>query len=150
MWCLQPCYRGNRLSVSWYQAVSEKYVWKHIFACALFVLSVSPFSPVCPDSGSSPPVRIVYPTTPVAVSVQRSQPLTLECVVSGGPAPAAKWFKNGKEVTPGPFHHLQHTNLAFVAVATSDAGTYSCAAEAGQGPIISASYTVNVLGKNRR
>lgn len=73
----------------------------------------------------------------------------LECVVSGSPAPAAKWLKNGKEVTPGPFHHQQHTNLAFVAVTTSDAGTYSCAAEAAQGPVVSASYTVNVLGKTR-
>uniref|UniRef100_H3C632 Cell adhesion associated, oncogene regulated n=1 Tax=Tetraodon nigroviridis TaxID=99883 RepID=H3C632_TETNG len=97
------------------------------------------------NSGSSPPVRIVYPTTPVTVSVQQSQPLMLECVVSGSPAPAAKWLKNGKEVTPGPFHHQQHTNLAFVAVTTSDAGTYSCAAEAAQGPVVSASYTVNVL-----
>lgn len=85
------------------------------------------------------------------VSVQRSQPLMLECVVSGSPAPAAKWLKNGKEVTPGPFHHQQHTNLALAAVTTSDAGTYTCAAEAGQGqgPVISASYTVTVLGKNR-
>lgn len=104
---------------------------------------------MCSDLGSSPPVRIIYPTVPVTVSVQRSQPLLLECVVSGSPAPAAKWSRNGKEVTPGPFHHLQHNNLAFVAVTTSDAGTYSCTAEATQGPVISASYTVNVLGKNR-
>ncbi|XP_029699616.1 cell adhesion molecule-related/down-regulated by oncogenes [Takifugu rubripes] len=95
--------------------------------------------------GSSPPVRIIYPTMPVTVSVQRSQLLLLECVVSGSPAAAAKWSRNGKEVTPGPFHHLQHNNLAFVAVTTSDAGTYSCTAEATQGPVISASYTVNVL-----
>lgn len=73
----------------------------------------------------------------------------LECVVSGSPAPAAKWLKNGKEVTPGPFHHQQHTNLAFVAVTTSDGGTYTCAAETALGPVVSASYTVNVLGKNR-
>lgn len=94
-------------------------------------------------------MRIIHPTAPVTVSVQRSQPLILECVVSGSPAPAAKWLRNGKEVTPGPFHHRQHNNLAFVAVATSDAGTYSCTAEATQGPVISATYTVNVLGKNR-
>lgn len=104
---------------------------------------------MCSDLGSSPPVRIIYPTAPVTVSVQRSQPLILECVVSGSPAPAARWLRNGKEVTPGPFHHLQHNNLAFVAVTTSDAGAYSCTAEATQGPVISASYTVNVLGKNR-
>lgn len=81
--------------------------------------------------------------------MQRSQPLVLECSVSGSPAPAAKWLKDGKEVTPGPLHHQQHTNLAFVAVTTSDAGTYACAAQAAQGPVISATYTVNVLGKRR-
>lgn len=69
--------------------------------------------------------------------------------MSGSPAPAAKWLKNSKEVTPGPFRHQQHTNLAFVAVTTSDAGMYTCAAEAAQGPVISASYTVNVLGKKK-
>uniref|UniRef100_A0A8C9YK45 Cell adhesion associated, oncogene regulated n=1 Tax=Sander lucioperca TaxID=283035 RepID=A0A8C9YK45_SANLU len=96
-------------------------------------------------SDSSPPVRIVYPTAPVTVSVQRSQPLTLECVVSGSPAPAATWFKNGKEVAPGPSHQRQHNNLVFVSVTRSDEGSYTCAAESTQGTVISANYTVNVL-----
>lgn len=104
---------------------------------------------MCSNLGSSPQVRIVYPTTPVNVSVQRSQPLVLECVVSGSPAPAAKWLRNGKEVTPGALLHRQHNNLAFVAVTMSDAGTYTCTAEAARGPVTSASYTLNVLGKNR-
>ncbi|KAK9521204.1 hypothetical protein VZT92_021029 [Zoarces viviparus] len=95
-------------------------------------------------SDSSPSVRIVYPTAPRTVSVQQSQPLTLECIVSGSPAPAAKWFKNGKEVTPGPSHR-QHNNLAFVAVTSSDEGSYACAAETKQGTVTSANYTVNVL-----
>lgn len=73
----------------------------------------------------------------------------LECAVSGSPAPAAKWFKNGKEVTPGPFHKQQHNNLAFVAVTRSDEGSYTCAAETEQGTVVSANYTVNVLGKNK-
>ncbi|KAA8594104.1 hypothetical protein FQN60_004938 [Etheostoma spectabile] len=88
-------------------------------------------------SDSSPPVRIVYPTVPVTVSVQRSQPLTLECVVSGSPAPAATWFKNGKEVPPGPSHQRQHSNLAFVSVMRSDEGSYTCAAESTQGTLVS-------------
>ncbi|XP_075956554.1 cell adhesion molecule-related/down-regulated by oncogenes [Anarhichas minor] len=96
-------------------------------------------------SDSSPSVRIVYPTAPRTVSVQQSQPLTLECIVSGSPAPAAKWFKNGKEVTPGPSHR-QHNNLAFVAVTRSDEGSYACAAETKQSQTVtSANYTVNVL-----
>ncbi|KAK5600113.1 hypothetical protein CRENBAI_009057 [Crenichthys baileyi] len=90
-------------------------------------------------------VRIVYPSAPVTISVQHSQPLTLECVVSGSPAPAAKWFKNGKEVTLGPSHQTQLNNLAFVRLMRSDEGRYSCRAETEQGTLISPDYTVNVL-----
>ncbi|XP_060903064.1 cell adhesion molecule-related/down-regulated by oncogenes isoform X2 [Labrus mixtus] len=96
-------------------------------------------------SDSTSPVRIIYPTAPVNVSVQQSQPLTLECVVSGSPAPAAKWFKNGEEVTPGPSLRLQHNNLAFATPTRSDEGSYACAAETEQGTVTSAKYTVNVL-----
>ncbi|KAF0030151.1 hypothetical protein F2P81_016882 [Scophthalmus maximus] len=95
------------------------------------------------DAPSS--VRIVYPTASVTVEVPLSQPLTLECVVSGSPAPAAKWFQNGKEVTPGPLHRQRHNNLAFVAVTRSDEGSYNCATETEQGTVISPNYTVNVL-----
>ncbi|XP_020504889.2 cell adhesion molecule-related/down-regulated by oncogenes isoform X2 [Labrus bergylta] len=94
-------------------------------------------------SDSTSQVRIIYPTAPVNVSVQLSQPLTLECVVSG--SPAAKWFKNGEEVTPGPSLQLQHNNLAFATPTRSDEGSYTCAAETEQGTVTSAKYTVNVL-----
>lgn len=94
-------------------------------------------------------MRIVYPTAPMTVSLQQSQPLTLECIVSGSPAPATKWFKNGKEFTLGPSHQQQHNNLAFVKVMRSDEGSYTCAAETERGIVISANYTVNVLGKKR-
>ncbi|XP_034405209.1 cell adhesion molecule-related/down-regulated by oncogenes isoform X1 [Cyclopterus lumpus] len=96
-------------------------------------------------SDSSPSVRVVYPTAPMTVWVQQSQPLTLECIVSGSPAPAAKWFRNGEEVTPGPSRQRQHNNLAFVAVTRADEGIYACAAETEQGTVTSAKYTVNVL-----
>ncbi|XP_041665199.1 cell adhesion molecule-related/down-regulated by oncogenes isoform X1 [Cheilinus undulatus] len=96
-------------------------------------------------SDSPSPVRIVYPSTPMNVSVQQSQSLTLECIVSGSPAPAAKWFKNGQEVTPGPLLRQQHNNLVFVTVTRSDEGSYTCAAETEQGTVSSANYTVNVL-----
>ena len=83
----------------------------------------------------------------MTVSVQQAQPLMLECIVSGSPAPAARWFKNGKEVAPGPSHQRQHNNLAFAAVVRSDEGSYTCAAETEQGTVTSANYTVNILGK---
>lgn len=47
----------------------------------------------------------------------------------------------------GPSHQQQHNNLAFAAVTRSDEGTYTCTAETEQGPLTSANYTVNVLGK---
>lgn len=101
---------------------------------------------VCLDSDPSSSVQIVYPKTPKTVSIEKSQPLTLECVVSGSPAPAAKWFKNGK-VIPGPSHQRQHNNLAFVRAMRSDEGSYTCAVETEQGTLVSANYTVKVLGK---
>lgn len=94
-------------------------------------------------------MRIAYPTASRNVSVEQSQPLTLECVVTGSPAPAAKWFKNGKEVVLGPSHLQQHNNLAFVTVKRSDEGSYQCTAQTGTGTVVSANYTVNVLGKKR-
>ncbi|CAN9510948.1 unnamed protein product [Ophioblennius macclurei] len=97
------------------------------------------------DSDPSSSIRIVYPTSPTAVSVQQSQPLTLECVVSGSPAPPAKWLRNGEEVTPGLSYQRQHNNLAFVSVTRRDGGTYACAVETEQGTATSANYTVNVL-----
>lgn len=99
---------------------------------------------------SSSSVQIVYPSAPLTVSMQHSQPLTLECVVSGSPAPAAKWFKNGKEVTLGPSHQQQHNNLAFARLIRSDEGRYSCRVETEWGSVMSPEYTVNVLGKKER
>ncbi|KAF7650412.1 hypothetical protein LDENG_00126390 [Lucifuga dentata] len=96
-------------------------------------------------SDSSSPVRIIHPSSSVTVSVQQSQPLTLECVVAGSPAPVVTWFKNGKEVTSGPSHLRQHNNLGFVMVKRSDEGVYKCAAATDQGAVVSANYTVNVL-----
>lgn len=67
--------------------------------------------------------------------------------MAGSPAPVAKWFKNGKEVKPGPSQLRQHNNLVFVTAKRSDEGVYKCAAETERGTVVSANYTVNVLGK---
>ncbi|XP_029923655.1 cell adhesion molecule-related/down-regulated by oncogenes [Myripristis murdjan] len=96
-------------------------------------------------SDAPAPVRIAYPTASRNISVERSQPLTLECIVTGSPAPVAKWFKNGKEVVLGPSHLQQHNNLAFVTVERSDEGSYQCTAQSDTGTVVSANYTVNVL-----
>lgn len=86
----------------------------------------------------------------MAVSVQQFQPLTLECVISGSPVPAAKWLKNGKEVAPRTSHPRQNNNLSFEKVTRRDEGSYTCAADTEQGTVVSANYTVNVLGKKEK
>ncbi|XP_037837486.1 cell adhesion molecule-related/down-regulated by oncogenes isoform X1 [Kryptolebias marmoratus] len=96
-----------------------------------------------PDPSS--PVRILYPVAPMAVSAQLSQPLTLECVVSGSPAPAARWFRNGEEVKLGPSRQRRRNNLVFVRPMRSDEGSYSCAVETERGTAVSPNYTVSVL-----
>ncbi|XP_061828397.1 cell adhesion molecule-related/down-regulated by oncogenes [Nerophis lumbriciformis] len=94
---------------------------------------------------ASTPVRIVYPASPVMVVLQQSQPYTLECVVSGSPAPPSTWLKDGKEVPPGPSLRRRHSNLDFVAVTRDDEGVYACTAESERGVAVSANYTVKVL-----
>ncbi|KAM4566828.1 cell adhesion molecule-related/down-regulated by oncogenes isoform 2-T3 [Odontesthes bonariensis] len=96
-------------------------------------------------SDPSSSVRIIYPTAPATVSMQQSQPLTLECVVSGGLVSAAKWFKDGEEVTLGASHQRQLNNLVFVSLARSDEGRYACTVDTEQGTAVSANYTLNVL-----
>uniref|UniRef100_A0A3Q3AIH6 Cell adhesion associated, oncogene regulated n=1 Tax=Kryptolebias marmoratus TaxID=37003 RepID=A0A3Q3AIH6_KRYMA len=98
-----------------------------------------------PDPSS--PVRILYPVAPMAVSAQLSQPLTLECVVSGSPAPAARWFRNGEEVKLGPSRQRRRNNLVFVRPMRSDEGSYSCAVETERGTAVSPNYTVSVLAR---
>uniref|UniRef100_A0A3Q3AWU5 Cell adhesion associated, oncogene regulated n=1 Tax=Kryptolebias marmoratus TaxID=37003 RepID=A0A3Q3AWU5_KRYMA len=104
-------------------------------------------SPPRSDPDPSSPVRILYPVAPMAVSAQLSQPLTLECVVSGSPAPAARWFRNGEEVKLGPSRQRRRNNLVFVRPMRSDEGSYSCAVETERGTAVSPNYTVSVLGE---
>lgn len=98
-----------------------------------------------PPTDDPSPVQILYPSVPRIVSVQLSHPLTLECVVTGSSVPAAKWFKNGKEVSLGSSVRLLHHNLVFVSTTRDDAGSYACAAESEHGLVTSVPYTINVL-----
>ncbi|XP_057684879.1 cell adhesion molecule-related/down-regulated by oncogenes-like isoform X1 [Corythoichthys intestinalis] len=91
------------------------------------------------------PMEIVYPITPMTVTLQRSQSYTLECVISGSPSLASTWFKNGERVHVGPSLRRLRDNLELVSVTTDDAGVYVCAAESERGSVRSANYTVNIL-----
>ncbi|XP_061575792.1 cell adhesion molecule-related/down-regulated by oncogenes [Cololabis saira] len=95
-------------------------------------------------SNVSAPARILYPSGPVALSPRRLQPLTLECVVSGGAA-AASWLKNGRELMLEPSHRRRHNNLVFPRLGRGDTGRYACAVETERGLVASADYTVDVL-----
>uniref|UniRef100_A0A8C6S4P6 Cell adhesion associated, oncogene regulated n=1 Tax=Neogobius melanostomus TaxID=47308 RepID=A0A8C6S4P6_9GOBI len=90
-------------------------------------------------------VQIQYPSVPLTISAQRSHPLTLECIITGSSAPAAKWFKDGKELSLGSSFQLLHHNLVFISTTRDDAGSYTCAAESESGLVMSVPYTVSVL-----
>lgn len=98
-----------------------------------------------PDEPS--PVAIVYPASPLNVSVEQSKSLTLECVLSGNPSSAVKWTRDGKEVSLGSRKRLLHRNLVLNDVTPADSGTYRCSVETDTGTVASANYTVNVLGE---
>ncbi|RVE65165.1 hypothetical protein OJAV_G00132810 [Oryzias javanicus] len=93
----------------------------------------------------SPEVLVEYPAAPQTLSVQRSQPLTLECVVSGSPTPTVRWFKNHEEFTLEATHRRRHNNLEFLALGSADEGTYACGVDTESGTVMGADYTVNVL-----
>ncbi|KAI4871908.1 hypothetical protein NFI96_023608, partial [Prochilodus magdalenae] len=98
------------------------------------------------DSDGSSPVGIVYPVNPVNLTVKQSTSLVLECVVSGSPSPFAKWTKDGHELRLGSRLRLQHSNLVLSDIQLSDGGLYTYSVQTEDGDVLSASYTVNVLG----
>ncbi|XP_017578056.1 cell adhesion molecule-related/down-regulated by oncogenes [Pygocentrus nattereri] len=96
------------------------------------------------DSDGSSPVGIVYPVSPVSLTVEQSMSLVLECVVSGSPSPVAKWTKDGHELLASRLR-LQNSNLVLSDVQLSDGGNYTCSVQTEDGDVVSATYNVNVL-----
>uniref|UniRef100_W5LXY4 Cell adhesion associated, oncogene regulated n=1 Tax=Lepisosteus oculatus TaxID=7918 RepID=W5LXY4_LEPOC len=99
------------------------------------------------DPAAPAPLRIVYPTSPQTVSVVKAQPLVLECIVAGRPAPAVRWTREGRQVALGPGRRLQHHSLVLDSAARSDGGAYRCSARDQTGRVVSADYTVEVLAE---
>ncbi|KAG5269061.1 hypothetical protein AALO_G00197850 [Alosa alosa] len=91
------------------------------------------------------PVTVIYPTSPLNVSVEQSKSLTLECVLSGNPSSAVKWTQDGKEVSLGSRRRLLYSNLVLTDVTSADSGTYHCSLQTNRGTVASANYTVNVF-----
>ncbi|KAL4658602.1 cell adhesion molecule-related/down-regulated by oncogenes precursor-like [Arapaima gigas] len=100
------------------------------------------------EGADSPsPARIIFPTSPQTLSVMQSESLTLECVVSQRLSVTIHWTKDGKTLQEGHNYRLSHNNLLLAAVKKTDRGNYQCSFQAETGNVVSANYTVNVLGK---
>ncbi|KAG9273311.1 cell adhesion molecule [Astyanax mexicanus] len=96
------------------------------------------------DSDGSSPVGIIYPVNPVSLTVEQNTSLVLECVVSGSPAPVARWTKEGQDLQLSPRMQL-HSNLRLSEVRAGDGGNYSCTVQREDGEMVSVSYTLSVL-----
>lgn len=64
--------------------------------------------------------------------------VSVECSVSGYPAPMISWTRNGCPLIPQPercfmYYDGECATLKFVSVSMADAGTYACQAENGLG-----------------
>lgn len=60
--------------------------------------------------------------------------ISVECSVSGYPAPSVSWQRNGCTIIPQPdryqvYYDGECSTLKFVSVSMADAGTYICMAE---------------------
>lgn len=66
------------------------------------------------------------------------EPVSVECSVSGYPAPAIQWVRNGDILVPENDRYLisydgETTTLKFVSIAVADAGKYVCIAKNQEG-----------------
>ncbi|MGH0132705.1 UNVERIFIED_CONTAM: hypothetical protein FKN15_027805 [Acipenser sinensis] len=91
------------------------------------------------------PVRILYPRTLLLLTVVQPDSLTLECVVSGSPAPTVRWTKGGRSLAQSGRRRLLHSNLVLDSARETDAGDYQCIAETEAGELVMANYRVRVL-----
>lgn len=107
---------------------------------------------VCADGRSEPP-RIEQHPNSIIVNV--SDPVTLECRVSGSPRPTITWLKDGVplELPLANRYTLIHESNLFIYAAsfaksgsnfTGDAGVYQCRAQNENGAVTSANATLAI------
>ncbi|VDK82765.1 unnamed protein product [Litomosoides sigmodontis] len=75
---------------------------------------------------------------PGKFKVTNGEPVSVECSVSGYPAPTIQWIRNGDILVPEHDRYLisydgETTTLKFVSIAESDAGKYVCVARNQEG-----------------
>ncbi|XP_008066266.1 cell adhesion molecule-related/down-regulated by oncogenes [Carlito syrichta] len=95
-----------------------------------------------PSSGD---FSILHPTLPQALAVLPHSSVTLECVVSGVPAPQVYWLKNGQDIVPGSTWRRLYSHLVSDSIDLSDSGNYSCMVGNKSGDVKHVTYMVNVL-----
>ncbi|XP_037697830.1 cell adhesion molecule-related/down-regulated by oncogenes [Choloepus didactylus] len=94
-----------------------------------------------PSSGD---FHILHPSLPQTLSVPSRSPVTLECVVSGVPAPQVHWFKDGQDVLAGRWRRWR-SHLTTDSIGPTDSGNYSCTVGNKPGDMKHVTYMVNVL-----
>nr|XP_014971558.2 cell adhesion molecule-related/down-regulated by oncogenes isoform X1 [Macaca mulatta]XP_014971560.2 cell adhesion molecule-related/down-regulated by oncogenes isoform X1 [Macaca mulatta]XP_014971561.2 cell adhesion molecule-related/down-regulated by oncogenes isoform X1 [Macaca mulatta]XP_028689976.1 cell adhesion molecule-related/down-regulated by oncogenes isoform X1 [Macaca mulatta] len=94
---------------------------------------------------SSDDFHILHPTHSQALAVLSRSPVTLECVVSGVPAPPVYWLKDGQDIAPGSSWRRLYSHLATDSIDPADSGNYSCMVGNKSGDVKYVTYMVNVL-----
>ncbi|XP_073095631.1 cell adhesion molecule-related/down-regulated by oncogenes isoform X2 [Manis javanica] len=94
---------------------------------------------------SSDDFHILHPTLSQALAVPSHSPVTLECVVSGVPAPQVRWLKDGQDPGLGSNWRRLHSHLATDSIEPVDSGNYSCTVGNKTGDMKHVTYMVHVL-----
>ncbi|XP_058924455.1 cell adhesion molecule-related/down-regulated by oncogenes isoform X1 [Kogia breviceps] len=94
---------------------------------------------------SSDDFHILHPALSQALAVLSRSPVTLECVVSGIPAPHVHWLKDGQDAVLGGKWRRLYSHLATDSIDPADSGNYSCVVGNKSGDTKHVTYVVNVL-----
>ncbi|XP_063437436.1 protogenin-like isoform X2 [Mytilus trossulus] len=97
---------------------------------------------VITDTKRRPP-KIVAISREINATIKHS--VTLECLADGNPSPVVTWMKDGNQTSDDNFNkNYDGSNLKFIEVNMTDAGTYQCVASSPGFPDAVAETQLNV------